>query len=75
MPAERGGFSLRRRNADAEPRPLPAAASFLRTLVFQTTTGFFDADGVWWSIAAAEIPAFAVSLAFLFGKREKYHYM
>lgn len=35
----------------------------------------FGVDGIWWSIAAAEIPAFAVSLAFLFGKREKYHYM
>ena len=59
---------------------ISAAVSFLRTLVFQTLAvlilpNLFGVDGVWWSIAAAEIPAFAVSLAFLFGKREKYHYM
>ena len=59
---------------------ISAAASFLRTLVFQMLAvlilpNLFGVDGVWWSIAAAEIPAFAVSLAFLFGKREKYHYM
>ena len=54
--------------------------SFLRTLVFQMLAvlilpNLFGVDGIWWSIAAAEIPALAVSLAFLFGKREKYHYM
>ena len=59
---------------------ISAAVSFLRTLVFQMLAvlilpSLFGVDGVWWSIAAAEIPAFAVSLAFLFGKREKYHYM
>ncbi len=59
---------------------ISAAVSFLRTLVFQMLAvlilpDLFGVDGVWWSIAAAEIPAFAVSLAFLFGKREKYHYM
>ncbi len=59
---------------------ISAAVSFLRTLVFQMLAvlilpNLFGVDGVWWSIAAAEIPAFAVSLAFLFGKREKYHYM
>ena len=59
---------------------ISAAVSFLRTLVFQMLAvlilpNLFGVDGVWWSIAAAEIPTFAVSLAFLFGKREKYHYM
>lgn len=59
---------------------ISAVVSFLRTLVFQMLAvlilpNLFGVDGVWWSIAAAEIPAFAVSLAFLFGKREKYHYM
>ena len=59
---------------------ISAAVSFLRTLVFQMLAvlilpNLFGVDGIWWSIAAAEIPAFAVSLAFLFGKREKYHYM
>ena len=59
---------------------ISAAVSFLRTLVFQMLAvlilpNLCGVDGVWWSIAAAEIPAFAVSLAFLFGKREKYHYM
>ena len=59
---------------------ISAAVSFLRTLVFQMLAvlilpNLFGVDGVWWSIAAAENPAFAVSLAFLFGKREKYHYM
>ena len=59
---------------------ISAAVSFLRTLVFQMLAvlilpNLFGVDGVWWSIAAAEIPAFAVSLVFLFGKREKYHYM
>ena len=59
---------------------ISAAVSFLRALVFQMLAvlilpNLFGVDGVWWSIAAAEIPAFAVSLAFLFGKREKYHYM
>lgn len=59
---------------------ISAAVSFLRTLVFQMLAvlilpHFFGVDGIWWSIAAAEVPAFAVSLAFLFGKREKYHYM
>ena len=59
---------------------ISAAVSFLRTLIFQMLAvlilpNLFGVDGVWWSIAAAEIPAFAVSLAFLFGKREKYHYM
>ena len=59
---------------------ISAAVSFLRTLVFQMLAvlilpNLFGVDGVWWSIAAAEIPAFAVSLAFLFGKRGKYHYM
>ncbi|MCM1329427.1 MAG: MATE family efflux transporter [Ruminococcus sp.] len=57
-----------------------AAVSFLRTLVFQTVSvlilpAVFGSDGIWWAAVAAEIPAFAVSLMFLFAKKDKYHYM
>lgn len=57
-----------------------AAISFLRTLVFQTSSVLllpllFDVEGIWWSISAAELCAFVISVAFLFAKRKKYHYM
>lgn len=57
-----------------------AAISFLRTLVFQTSSVLllpllFDVDGIWWSISAAELCAFVISVAFLIAKRKKYHYM
>ena len=57
-----------------------AAISFLRTLVFQTSSVLllpllFDVDGIWWSISAAELCAFVISIAFLFARRKKYHYM
>ena len=57
-----------------------AAISFLRTLVFQTSTVLIlplilDVDGIWIAMTVSEICAFAVSLAFLFGKRKKYEYM
>ena len=50
-----------------------ALISFLRTLVFQTAAVlilpvFFDVDGVWFSVAAAEFTAAAVTMAFIFGK-------
>lgn len=57
-----------------------ALISFLRTLVFQIAAVlilpvFFDIDGIWLSVVAAEIVAASVTLAFLFGKRKKYGYM
>lgn len=57
-----------------------AAISFLRTLVFQTSTVLIlplilDVDGIWIAMTISEICAFAVSLSFLFGKRKKYGYM
>ena len=57
-----------------------AAISFLRTLLFQvaavlTLPIFFDIDGVWLSVTAAEILAAGVTFAFLVGMRRKYKYM
>lgn len=57
-----------------------AAISFFRTLVFQSASVlilpiFFDVDGIWWAITVAEVFAFLISLAFLFAKRQKYHYL
>jgi putative MATE family efflux protein len=57
-----------------------ALISFLRTLVFQTAAVlilpvFFDVDGVWFSVAAAEFTAAAVTMAFIFGKKKKYGYL
>lgn len=58
---------------------ISAIISFMRTLVFQTTAVMLlpmvlDTDGIWWAITVAEVLAFAVSVAFLIGKRKKYHY-
>ncbi len=57
-----------------------AAISFMRTLIFQTSSVlilpiFLGVDGIWWAITVAEAFAFILSLAFLFAKRKKYHYM
>ena len=57
-----------------------AAISFLRTLVFQMLTVLLlplvlGLDGVWWSVAVAEVIAFGISLFFLLRKRHVYHYM
>ncbi len=57
-----------------------ACISFLRTLVFQVAAVlilpiFFDIDGVWLAISAAELLALTVTAAFLFGMRKKYKYM
>ena len=56
-----------------------AAISFLRTLLFQTASVLLQplvlgVDGVWWAIFAAEVFASLISVAFLFAKRERYHY-
>lgn len=56
-----------------------AAISFLRTLVFQIAAVlilpvFFELDGIWFSIVAAEVMAVSVTLLFLAAKRKKYGY-
>lgn len=57
-----------------------AAISFMRTLIFQTSSVlilpiFFGVDGIWWAITVAEFFAFILSLIFLFAKRKKYNYI
>ena len=59
---------------------ISAAISFLRTLVFQTSSVLllpllFDVDGIWYAISVAEICATIISLIFLFAKKNKYQYM
>ena len=56
-----------------------ALISFLRTLVFQVAAVLifpliWGLDGIWFSIVAAELVAALVTVAFLVGKRKKYHY-
>ena len=56
-----------------------ALISFLRTLVFQAAAVLlfpllWGLDGIWLSIAAAEVMAVAVTLFFLLKKRKKYGY-
>ena len=59
---------------------ISAVISFLRTLVFQTSSVLilpliFDVDGIWYAITVAEVFATILSATFLIGKRKKYHYM
>ena len=56
-----------------------ALISLLRTLVFQVAAVLifpliWGLDGIWFSIVAAELVAALVTVAFLAGKRKKYHY-
>ena len=56
-----------------------ALISFLRTMVFQVAAVLifpliWGLDGSWFSIVAAELVAALVTVAFLAGKRKKYHY-
>lgn len=56
-----------------------ALISFLRTLVFQVAAVLifpliWGINGIWLSIVAAEVMAAVVTLAFLAGKRKKFHY-
>ena len=56
-----------------------ALISFMRTLVFQVVAVLllpllWGLDGIWAATAAAELLAVAVTVAFLVGKRKKYHY-
>ena len=57
---------------------ISAAISFLRTLIFQTSSVLIlplilSVDGLWGANVAAEIFAFVISLAFLVANRKKYH--
>ncbi len=56
-----------------------ALISLLRTLVFQVAAVLifpliWGIDGIWLSIVAAEVMAAVVTLAFLGGKRRRFHY-
>lgn len=58
---------------------ISAAISFLRTLIFQTSSVLIlplilGVDGLWGANVAAEIFAFVISLAFLIANRKRYHY-
>lgn len=58
---------------------ISAAISFLRTLIFQTSSVLIlplilGVDGLWGANVAAEIFAFVISLAFLVANRKRYHY-
>ena len=58
---------------------ISAAISFLRTLIFQTSSILIlplilDVDGLWGANVAAEIFAFVISLVFLVANRKRYHY-
>ncbi len=58
---------------------ISALISFLRTLLFQTAAVLifpllWGINGIWISIAAAELMAAAVTTLFLIKKRSKYHY-
>lgn len=59
--------------------PVSAAISFLRALVLpviciSTLPSIWKLDGVWFSLAGSEVLGVIASLAFMLGKRKKYHY-
>ena len=56
-----------------------AAISFLRTLLFQTSSVMllpliFGVDGIWYAVTAAEVFACIISTVFLVVKQKKYNY-
>ena len=56
-----------------------AAISFLRTLLFQTSSVMllpliFGVDGIWYAVTAAEVFASIISTVFLVVKQKKYNY-
>lgn len=56
-----------------------ALISFLRTMVFQVAAVLifpllWGLDGIWFSVAAAEVPAVLLVVIFLIVKRKKYNY-
>lgn len=59
--------------------PVSAAVSFLRTLIFQVASVLvlpilFDIEGIWWSIAAAELLSLGASVCFLKVFQKQYAY-
>lgn len=59
---------------------ISALISFLRTLVFQIAAVlvlpvFFGIDGIWISIAAAEIMSVIITVCFVLAMNKKYHYI
>ncbi len=59
---------------------ISAIISFMRTLVFQVVAVFtlpllLGVDGIWASIVIAELLSCALSVIFLFAKKNKYRYM
>lgn len=59
---------------------ISALLSFLRTLVFQIVPVialpiFLGTDGIWLAVLVAELLAIAVTAAFIFKKKNTYHYM
>lgn len=59
---------------------ISAIISFLRTLVFQAIAvlvlpEIIGEDGIWYSIAIAEVAAFVISFIFVIAYRKKYHYL
>jgi len=58
---------------------ISALISFLRVLVFQMGAVlllpmFFDVDGIWMSVAIAELIAAVISITFIATLRKKYRY-
>lgn len=58
---------------------ISAAISFLRTLLFQVTMIyllpiFFDLDGIWLAVTAAECLTLVITIIFLITQRKHYHY-
>ena len=56
-----------------------AVMAFLRTVVFQVSSVlilplFFELDGIWLSIVAAEVAAAVIAILFILIKRNKYNY-
>ncbi len=57
-----------------------AIISFLRTLVFQIAAVMllplvWGLDGIWASVVVAELAAAALSVVFIFARKNKYHYL
>lgn len=57
-----------------------AIISFTRTMIFQVAAVLllpiaFGIDGIWWSVVVAEGLSVVVGCIFLYGKRNKYHYL
>jgi Na+-driven multidrug efflux pump len=58
---------------------ISAVISFVRTLICQTAAVmilplFFELDGIWVSVVAAELAALVLTVIFLIVYRKRYHY-